>query len=172
MKKFLGSMVGAVILLVGFPNAGLAQTAGPQDFLVVFAGPPGSTGSVVATGTFTGRGTVVTPEGQRPTPFPAVFTFPQGTLFQTISPTGNRLQFDPRSCVLSGPIFGTYQVTGGTGQFVGASGSGTFRGQVFVRFGRNAQGQCVGPASGQPPISAVQVIRSPGTIVLPAAEAA
>ena len=172
MKKTLGTLVGAVVLLVGLPNAAVGDTTGSQDFLVVFAGPPGSTGSAVATGVFMGAGTVVTPEGQQPTGFPAVLTFPQGTLVLRISPTGNNLQFDPQSCVLSGPIFGTYDVIGGTGQFVGASGSGTFQGQVFALFGRDAQGQCIDPASGQAPIFVVQVVRNPGTITLPAAEAA
>ena len=138
----------------------------------MFAGPPGSTGSVVATGAFTGAGTVTTPEGQQPTGFPAVLRFPEGTLIVRVSPTGNGLQSDPQSCLLSGPIFGTYQVTGGTGQFLGASGGGTFQGQVFALFGRDAQGQCLDPASGQAPIFVVQVIRNPGTITLPAADAA
>ncbi len=172
MKKILGAAVGAVILVLAMPNPALAETAGSQDFLVVFAGPAGSSGSVVATGAFTGAGTVITPEGQVPTGFPVLLTFPQGTLFLRISPTGNGLQFDPRTCVLSGPIFGTYQVTGGTSRFVGASGSGTFQGQVFALFGRNAQGQCVDPASGQAPIFVAQVIRNPGTISFPAAAAA
>ncbi|MDQ3898272.1 MAG: hypothetical protein M3326_13680 [Actinomycetota bacterium] len=170
MRKILG--MAAVILVVGLASPALAETGGGQDFFVVFAGPPGSTGSVVATGAFTGAGTVVTPEGQPPAGFPAVLTFPQGTLVLGISPTGNGFQFDPRSCVVSGPIFGTYQVTGGTGQFLGASGSGTFQGQVFALFGRDAQGECVDPASGQPPVFLVQVIRNPGTLTLPAAQAA
>ena len=172
MKRILGTTVGAVILLVGLPSLALAQTAGSEEFLVVFAGPPGSTGSVVATGAFTGASTVTTPEGQQPTGFPAVLRFPEGTLTASVSPTGNGLQFDPQSCLLSGPIFGTYQVTGGTGQFLGASGGGTFQGQVFALFGRDAQGQCLDPASGQAPIFVVQVIRNPGTITLPAADAA
>ncbi len=172
MRRILGTTVGAVILLVGLPSLALAETAGSQEWLVVFAGPPGSTGSAVATGAFTGAGPVTTPEGQRPTGFPAVFTFREGSLFLRVSPTGNGLQFDPQSCLLSGPIFGTYQVAGGTGQFLEASGGGTFQGQVFALFGRDGQGQCLDPASGQAPIFVVQVIRNPGTITLPAADAA
>ncbi len=172
MKKIFGVSVLVVILVVGSPGAAFGEASGRQDFLVVFVGPPGSTGSAVATGTFTGAGTVVTPQGQVPTGFPAVLTFPQGTLVLRIAPSGNGFQFDPQSCVLSGPFFGTYQVTGGTGQFSGASGSGTFQGQLFAVFGRDAQGRCVDPASGQAPIFVVQVIRNPGTITLPAAAAA
>ncbi len=172
LKKTIGVAASAVVLLVGLPSLASAQLAGTQDFLVVFAGPPGSAGTVVGTGVITGAGTVVTPQGQPPTPFPVVLTFPQGNLFLTITPTGNNLQFNSQTCLLSGPIFGTYQVTGGSGEFVGASGSGTFQGLVFALFGRNAQGQCIDPASGQAPIFAIQVIRNPGTINLPAGAAA
>ena len=173
MKQTIAVVVGAVVLLVGLPGVASAQLAGNQDFLVVFAGTtPGSPGLAVATGAFTGRGTVVTPEGQRPTPFPAVFTFPEGNLFSTVTPSHDDLEFNPQTCLLSGPIFGTYQITGGTGQFVGATGSGTFQGQVFLLFGRDAQGQCISPDSGQAPIVFVQVIRNPGTISVPAVTAA
>lgn len=69
------------------------------------------------------------------------------------------------SCILSGPISGTYQLTGGTGLFAGASGSGTFRTQNHLFFGRDAQGACLGPASG-PPVFFTQVARQTGQLTV------
>ncbi|MDQ4098164.1 MAG: hypothetical protein M3144_09890 [Actinomycetota bacterium] len=149
------------------PGSASAAVAGNQDFLVVFAGPPGTPGRVGASSAYAGVGTVTTPEGQPPRPFPAVFSFPQGQLFLTITPTGSALSFDPQTCVIAGPIFGTYQVTGGTGQFSGASGGGTFEGTTYILLQRDSQGRCFGP-----PAAVYQVIRNPGTISLPNFQAA
>ena len=101
-----------------------------------------------------------------------VMTFPEGMLLLRIQPTSNNLQFNPDACLLSGPIFGTYAITGGTGQLAGASGGGTFAGHVVALFGRGSQGECLGPESGHAPVFVLQVIRNPGTITLPAAAAA
>jgi hypothetical protein len=171
VKKALASAVISLAILVGASDLAAGETQGAQDFLVVFSGSGDSPGTVVAIGALTSVGIADTPEGQRPTPFPAVFTFPDGSLFLTISPTHNGLEYNPQTCVLSGPIFGTYAITGGTAQLAGASGSGTFEGHVFALFGRDAQGRCSSPES-EPPIFGVQVIRNPGTISLPEAAAA
>ena len=167
MKRFLALSVGVLALLIATPGVASADVSGGQDFLVVFSGPPGTVGRVSASGVFTGYGTVTTPEGQPPRPFPVVFTFPQGMLFLTVTPTGSGLQFDPQACLISGPIFGTYQITGGTGQFTGASGGGTFQGTDYVLLARDAQGRCSGP-----PLAVYQVIENHGTINLPSSQAA
>ncbi len=171
MKRTIVFAVATLALLVGATGSASAQSEGTQDFLVVNVGAGDSPGIVFATGELTSVGSAAAPEGQRPTPFPVVLTFPEGSLFLTITPTENALRFNPQTCVLSGPIFGTYEITGGSGQLGGASGSGTFEGQVFAVFGRDVQGQCVNPESG-PPIFGVQVIRNPGTITLPGTAAA
>ena len=165
-------ILAAVTIVLTSTSTASAQTTGSQNFRVIFVGAPSNEGLVVATGVVNGVGTAVTPEGQRPTPFPVELVLDGGTLFLTITPTGNALLFDPRRCVLSGPIFGTYQVTGGTGQFEGASGNGQFEGTVFALFPRGSQGECVGPASGELPIFVVQTIDNPGTLTLPARSAA
>ena len=166
LRKAVGGALGAVMILMTMPGYAQAEASGAQNFVVINRSP--TEGRVVATGVLTSTGTVETPEGQRPTPFPVVMTFQEGTLFLTVVPTHNGLSFDPRSCVLSGPIFGVYQITGGTGHLAGASGSGTFEGHVVMVFDRDAEGECLGPASGQPPRQGIQVVRNPGTISLPA----
>ena len=165
MKKPFAAVLVATSILVGVPGTAAAETTGSQNFRVINVGPPSNEGRVVATGIATGVGTAVTPQGQGPTPFPALIVLDDGTLFLTITPTGNEFQFDPRTCILSGPFFGTYEVTGGTGEFSGATGGGVFRGRLLLLFGRS-QGACVDPAS-NPPIHVVQIIENPGTLTLP-----
>ena len=161
----VGVVLGVFTLLIGLPTPAVA-TSGNQGFLVVNTSP--TEGQVVAVGVLTSRGTVVLPQGQPQSgSFPAEFVFEEGTLFLTIFPTGNDLALDPRSCVLSGGIAGRYDVTGGTGQLAGASGSGTFEGHVVLVFDRGPGGQCLGPETGQPPRRGIQIVRNPGIISLP-----
>lgn len=63
---------------------------------------------------------------------------------------------DPRTCTRQGTLTGTWTVTGGGGDFTGASGGGTFAGRFFVYAGRGAggcdetalKGLLVGPMAG------------------------
>ncbi len=165
LRRAVGVALTAVMILLIMPGEARAEARGFQTFIVV--NRTATEGRVVATGVLNSTGSVAAPEGQRPTPFPVVMTFEQGTLFLTVDPTHNGLRFDPQSCVLAGQIFGIYEVTGGTGQLAGASGSGTFEGHVVNVFDRGADGECLGPASGQPPRQGIQVVRNAGSINLP-----
>lgn len=156
-------LVAAVVVTV-LHGPAFAEASGTQDFLVINTGPEAR---VVARGVFTGVGTVVFPEGQPPRPFPVHFLFPEGTLILTITPTGNGFEYDTRSCVLSGPIFGEYTVSGGSGTFTGASGGGVFVGRVVAVFERDTDGECINPESASPgEFHGVQIVRNPGTLSL------
>ena len=163
-RASVGAMLGALTLLIGLPDLAIAAT-GNQTFLVV--NTSATEGRVVAVGLLSSTGSVVLPQGQGPGPFPAQFIFEEGTLFLTIIPTGNDLAFNPSSCVFSGGIAGRYDVTGGTGQLAGASGSGGFVGHVVLVFDRDPGGQCLGPETGQPPRRGTQIVRNSGIITLP-----
>ncbi len=159
-RKVIVGFLVAVTTLVCTSTPSRAEVSGFQDFVVV--NRSATEGRVTAIGVLTSTGTVAVPEGQRPTPFPVIMTFDEGSLFLTIEPSHDSSRFDARSCVLSGPIFGTYQVTGGTGELEGASGTGTFEGYVVNVFARDSEGKCLGPASGQPPIARDPVRPEPG----------
>ena len=167
MKRAIGLIFGVVVALALGPLAGSAsaQTSGSHSFRVIFAGPPSNVGRVVSTGVVQGAGTIVTPEGQPPTPFPAELIFPDGTLFLTVSPGAASVQFNPVACILSGTYVGQYEVDGGSNRYLGATGGGHFQGRVVLVFSRDAQGQCLGPDS--PPISGVNTAENSGTLNIP-----
>ena len=86
-KVGLVALMGA-LALVGTPGNAVAATTGPQEFTVVKIGT--NTGTVVARGVITAAGTEENNRLQVPrgAPFQVEFTFPEGKLFQTITPVG------------------------------------------------------------------------------------
>jgi hypothetical protein len=140
MKRAALSLLVAVVVLLGLPAPAWAQ--GNQRFIGISTIPGGNTGTVVGTGPITGVGTFVLPEGQGPGPLPAQFSFTEGTVFATIVPNPPVIDFNPRTCLVLIRTSGTFEVTGGTGPFAGASGGGTFAGRAFVLLARAPQGEC------------------------------
>ena len=165
MKRALGVILGMVVVFGPIAGSASAQASGSHSFIVVFAGPPSNVGQVVSTGVVPGAGTVVTPEGQPPAPFPAELVFPGGTLFLTVSPGSQSVQFNPMTCILSGTYVGEYEVDGGTNRYLGATGGGQFDGRILFVFGRDEQGGCLGPDS--PPVNGVNIAENSGTLNLP-----
>ncbi len=113
---------------IGMGVAGTAVPAtaatGPQTFTVVKIGT--NTGTVVGRGVITGAGREENNRLQVPrgAPFQVEFSFPQGQLFQTITPVGPpKVDFNPVTCVARITIFDTTIVDGGTGAYAGATGA-------------------------------------------------
>ena len=70
--------------------------------------------------------------------------FPGGTL-HVLSTTGQPLSpfvINPRSCLFTGTAEFTFQVTGGTGMFAGATGNLTGTVSARAQFARNPDGSC------------------------------
>lgn len=173
MKKTLVAAIVVGIALVGFAGPASAQTTGRQTFVLSQVGDqPEAT--VFAAGPIRGVGTdiVVNEEfDDEAGTFVSedVLRFRGGDVFVTF--TGEAVfEFDPVRCIgrLSGTA--TYEITGGTGRYTGASGSGsgTFRG-TFVG-GRNPDGTCSEEEEDES--AGVFYARLHGTTVLPGARAA
>ena len=163
-KVLLAAAIGGVAL-AGTPGYANAEVSGPQEFTVVKIGT--NTGTVVARGVITGAGREENNRLQVPrgAPFQVEFTFPDGKLFQTITPVGApTVDFNPTTCVTRLTIFDTTQVTGGTGAYAGASGGGVATAHLTQIRGRDAAGACL-PAT-SPPIFEMSFVRAPGTLSL------
>lgn len=142
----LSAAVGGVAI-AGTPGPAVADT-GAQEFYVVKIGT--NTGTVVARGVVTGAGReennrLAVPRGA---PFEVRFSFPQGEVFQTITPVGMPVvDFDPTTCLSQITISDTTEITGGTGAYAGATGAGVATAHLTTIRGRNADGSCLPPTA-------------------------
>ncbi len=173
MRKTVVAAIVAGIALVGFPGGAAAQTTGRQTFTLSQIGDqPEAT--VYATGPIrgVGRDIVVNEEfDDEAGTFVSedILRFPDGDVFVTF--TGQAaFDFNPDTCVGKFSGTATYEITGGTGRYTGASGSGsgTFRG-VFVA-GRNPDGTCSEDEEDE--TASVFSARLRGTATIPAAQVA
>jgi hypothetical protein len=75
------------------------------------------------------------------------------------------ITFDLQACTAKGSGTGTWTITGGTGDYAGAAGSGTFTDQGSFTGARD-HGVCEGPESNTPPRTSVFTLTGTGTATL------
>lgn len=134
----LGIGVAAAAGVLASPAAALAASSGPEQVVVYAVGPQGTPRTVVAAGVVNDIGTVV----QGPSaPFQAnpTWVFPDGSLTVHIGYTAT-MDDNDQACIFTSILTGTWQITGGTGAFTGASGGGTFSGPNTIYRTRTADG--------------------------------
>lgn len=137
--------VAVVTILVAFGLAGTASaaTTGFQTFDVYAVGSPSTPRTVAASGPIAGVGSVVLgsetdgPDGTRIAT--TTWVFRDGSVFATLTFRA-RASFDSHSCVASTHFTGTWRITGGTGRYAGATGSGTVSGTISAYYRRSASG--------------------------------
>jgi hypothetical protein len=161
MKRVGLLLVVAVVVFIGLPAPAWAQQ-GNQRFIGISTVPGATTGTVFATGPITGVGTFAFPNGSGP--LPGQLAFDDGTVSVTIVPSPSPIDSNPRTCLVRVGLSGTFQVTGGTERFSGASGSGTYTGRAFVLLARGADGEC--DPEGQPQFS-FGVVNLTGNVSVP-----
>jgi Bacterial regulatory proteins, tetR family len=92
--------------------------------------------SVIATGTFTAGGTDI------PGRFTDKLVFPGGTFKIRYHFTTDKINFSPRTCLLTETQRGTYRLSHGTGRYTGIRGSGRAAAGLVGVFARNSKGEC------------------------------
>jgi hypothetical protein len=149
MKRIIVAI--ASITAVGVLTAGFATPAwaddptGAQTFRTTTVRRDGADPIriVVASGVISSVGReVILDQNQGPdgsNVVDAEFVFPQGTVFVTMTFTVDFSIQGPPVCMATTAINGTFVITGGTGAFQGASGSGTLTGvgRSIVPFDRS-----------------------------------
>lgn len=161
-KKIAALLGGAVLFLLVQAGPSWAATSGPQTWTVVSRN--GQPTRVVASGVVNSAGTVkdyLTLHLASGT-FDnfAVQTFPEGTLDYHGQGTAV-LSVDPVTCVGKGRFVGPFVITGGTGAYAGATGSGTAIGDLTFIFARTPTG------CSQTPVQSWGVAHATGELTIP-----
>jgi hypothetical protein len=119
MKRTLaavGAVLGVVLGLAGPAGA----ITGDQEFVILF---DDEESTVIANGPISGVGEdIEDAENQAST-----FVFPEGDVFLTHPETDSSEDFNEIACVGTFESTGTYDITGGTDEYLGADGSGTYQ---------------------------------------------
>ena len=143
MRRAAFALATVCFALIGVSGVAWGQTTGAQTFFVYAAGPPGAARTVAAAGPISGVGAVLIGSSE---PGPGgttiqhtTWVFPEGSLFVTLTLTF-RNTFDPQLCIQTSNLTGTWQITGGTGRYSGATGSGTISGPNSGYFTRTPEG--------------------------------
>ena len=153
MKRVIVCLAVGTSALFGFSSAAWAATG--TENLTFFARDD-QPATIFATGPITGVGQSV-----ETGPDTETDVFPEGTIDVVHPVTSESDSFDPVACVVRARFSGTYTVTGGTGAFAGASGSGTFSGQFIGILGRTAEG------CSEEPVESFSFVHASGPLTIP-----
>ncbi len=168
MKRAVAMAVASVVAVLVLPGTASAE-GGSQRFTLIFRD---GESTVVAAGPIAGVGTVVEEEGGTELSFPVTFVFPDGSVSLIVSTVEESFDFDPVSCIVRFELVESYIITGGTGRYDGATGSGTFTGRAILVFPRDEHGNCLGPESDAAPLFSLSVLSGNGSVTIPRATAA
>jgi hypothetical protein len=153
------AVTAAAAVISGLTAADAASPAlsGTEHFQLMVVSAKATSGPVIATGLFTAGG--VDHQGQTTD----VFTFPNGTIKVRHSPGRGKQSFNPRSCLLTIALHGTYTIVHGTGRYAGITGHGIYHLNILAIGARNARGKC---SSKAPPVVFEQIIKGSGPVKL------
>ncbi|HEX3426606.1 MAG TPA: hypothetical protein VHT30_10780 [Acidimicrobiales bacterium] len=139
------------------------SASGPERFTLIFSAFNGADQPtpVIASGPITGVGTesqVAEPNGT----LDLNFSFPNGQVYVTVFNDNFDLRLDLNKCLARPHETGEWSITGGTGAFAGATGEGTLTGNGISVGARSPSGQCLGPSTGVPPVSELEIVHAVG----------
>ena len=133
--------------------------SGTEHFQMMTTSGTGSTGSVIASGVFTAPAV----DHEHDATNTSTFTFANGTILIKHSNGTGTQHFDPKTCLMTINLHGTFKLVSGTGKYAGISGSGKYQLSILA-IGARSGGKCV---QNKPPVVFHQVINASGPISLP-----
>ena len=137
------------------PTAPKATVSGTEQFQFISASPTSSRLRLIASGVFTNPGVVH--DGPNNV---AKFAFADGTItFKHSAGTGTH-SLNPKTCLLTLNLHGTYQLLDGTGNYTGITGHGTYQANLLAILAKSG-GKCSQTA---PPVAFQRVIRAYGPV--------
>jgi hypothetical protein len=165
MRKTISAAIMAAATTAAVGGAGIAAasthsggTTGTEHFQLMNTLPAGTTASVIAYGVFTAAG--INHEQPNNVDY---FVFPNGTIrVRHSNPTGPQT-LNPKTCLLTAHLHGTYRILGGTGKYAGISGQGTYHFSI-LSLGARSGGKC---SPSKLPVALHQVVNTSGPVSLP-----
>jgi hypothetical protein len=169
MTKLRGKILGGISVVAvagamaatGLTAASASQAAGKSGtefFQLVNATVANNApSSIIARGVFTAGGV------DHPGNTVDTVVFPDGTFKIAHSNGTGTPHFNPRTCLNTIVLNGTYRLSGGTGAYAGISGHGIYRLNILIVGARNAAGKC---SNKLPPTAFQQIIRAQGPVSL------
>ena len=133
MKRLMVAVLGLAVTLIAGAGPAAAATTGSQTFFIVQQGQ-NSTLTAFGPVSGSGRDVVLSDTQDR-------FVFDGGSVLVSHHPTASHDTFSPSTCIGRFTERGTYQLTGGTGKYAGASGGGTYRVDAMFQ-GRHTANGC------------------------------
>ena len=165
MRKTITAAIIAAATTAAVGGAGIAaasthpgSTTGTEHFQLMNTRPAGNTASVIAYGVFTAAAVA----HELPNNVQS-FVFPDGTIrVHHSNPIGPQT-LNPKTCLLTANLHGTYQILGGTGKYAGISGHGTYRFSI-LSIGARSGGKC---SQSKLPVALHEVVNTSGPVRLP-----
>jgi hypothetical protein len=133
-----------------------ARASGTEQFQIMTTSATSSTSSIIARGVFTAGG--VDHSGNKVDT--AVFS--NGSFKIAHSKGTGSQSFNPKTCLMTISLHGTYTLSGGTGAYAGISGSGKYRVSILA-VGARSGGKC---SKTKPPVAFQQLIKASGPVKL------
>jgi hypothetical protein len=162
MRRTFAAAIGAVSAAAVISGTGLAAASvtpaasGTEHFQIMTTSATSKGLSIIATGIFTAGG--VDHEGSSV----ATEKFPGGTFKIRHSRGTGKQTFNPRTCLLTLNLHGTYTLGHGTGKYAGISGHGTYKLRILA-IAQRVHGKC---SQSLPPAAFQQIISASGPVSL------
>ncbi len=153
-----GAMAATGLTVASASQAAGTASSGFEHFqLLNTSAANNAPSSIIATGLFTAGG-VDHPGNKVDT-----VVFPNGTFKIAHSNGTGTPRFNPRTCLSTITLNGTYRLSGGTGAYAGISGHGIYRLNILIVGARNSAGKC---SNKLPPTAFQQIIKAQGPVSL------
>jgi hypothetical protein len=165
MRRALTTAIAGLAMLTAVGGASLAAASasparsGTLHLQFVSTSATSNTDTVIATGLVTAGGTDV--EGAHNV---GILRLPGGTITIRHSAGTGPQSFNPRTCLLTVSLHGTYKLLGGTGTYKGITGHGTYRLSILGVAARASNGTC---SQTKPPVASELIIGASGPATLP-----
>jgi hypothetical protein len=149
--------ISGALAAAAAPPPARPAVAGTEHFQFMTTSATASRSPLIARGVFTAPGTATSGSAAV-----GKFVFAGGTIRIRHSPGKGSQSFNPKTCLLTVSLHGTYKLLSGTGTYTGITGHGTYQLSILA-IGARSKGKC---SQRKAPVAFQQIIRASGPVRL------